>query len=130
MKGNEFFRRVANTSPFSKMHPRLAAFFKDYLSGEKVIPFNDRFVLNTHFPPYPSRAFENLAEHFSQLGQASTRQLFSVTLAITNRCNYNCWHCYNAGRSQQDLPLTTLQDVVSQIQQLGVVTVTLSGGEP
>lgn len=130
MKGDEFFRLVANKRPFSKMHPRLAAFFKEYLSNEKVVTFKKRFVLNTHFPPYPSRAFENLVKHFNQIAQQSTRRLFSVTLAVTNRCDYNCWHCYNAGRSQQDIPLSTLKEVVSQIQDLGAVKVTLSGGEP
>ena len=39
MKGNEFFTQVAARPPFSKMHPAVAAFFKDYLSNEKAITF-------------------------------------------------------------------------------------------
>jgi MoaA/NifB/PqqE/SkfB family radical SAM enzyme/SAM-dependent methyltransferase len=130
MKGDEFFTQVLSRPPFSKMHPKVASFFKDYLSKEKVIRFNEQFVLNTHFPPYPSRAFENFVEDFSLIGEASERRLFSVTLAVTNRCDYNCWHCYNAGRSQKDMPLAAIQQIAQKLQDLRVVNVTLTGGEP
>jgi uncharacterized radical SAM superfamily Fe-S cluster-containing enzyme len=130
MKGDVFFEQILSKSQFAKMHPKVASFFKDYLTNEKALNFNDRFVLNTHFPPYPSRAFENLVEHFSSIGDVSERHLFSVTLAVTNRCNYRCWHCYNAGRDQQDIPLSAHKELVTELQELGVVHVTLSGGEP
>jgi len=130
MKGDDFFRMVSKKPPFSRMHPRIAAFFKDYLSDEKVKSFNSRYVVNTHFPPYPSDAFDNLVEHFNQIGTIGERRLFSVTLAVTNRCNYNCWHCYNAGRSQDDIPLPVLKKIIQEIQDLGCVKMTLSGGEP
>lgn len=130
MKGDDFFRMVAAKAPFSRMHPTIAAFFKDYLSHEKVIRFNDRYVLNTHFPPYPSRAFETLVEHFNLIGDIVERRLFSVTLAVTNRCTYNCWHCYNSGRSRNEIPLSSLRELAVELQDLGAVTVTLTGGEP
>ncbi|MGA2093043.1 MAG: radical SAM protein, partial [Sedimentisphaerales bacterium] len=130
MRGDEFFTQLLVKPPFTKMHPKVAAFFKEYLANEKVIKFNDRFVVNTHFPPYPGRAFDNFAEHFSSIGEVTERRLYSVTLAVTNRCNYNCWHCYNAGRSQRDIPLSTLKQIAGQLQELGAVQVTLTGGEP
>ena len=130
MKGDQFFGSVAGRPPFSNLHPQLAAFFKDYLSNEKAIEFRGKWVVNTHFPPYPGRAFEKMVEQFNDIGDSARRQLFSVTLAVTNRCTYKCRHCYNAGRSERDLPLETLKHVSSQIQSLGAVVVTLSGGEP
>jgi MoaA/NifB/PqqE/SkfB family radical SAM enzyme/SAM-dependent methyltransferase len=130
MRGNEFFTQVLSKPPFSKMHPKIAAFFKEYLANEKVVKFNDHFVVNTHFPPYPGRAFGNFAEHFDSVGEVTQRRLYSVTLAVTNRCNYNCWHCYNAGRNQQDIALQTLKQLAGQLQELGAVQVTLTGGEP
>ncbi len=60
MRGDEFFARIATRPPFTKLHPSVAAFLKEYLSHEKAIRFGDRWVVNTHFPPYPSRAFETL----------------------------------------------------------------------
>jgi len=130
MRGDEFFVEAAQRPPFTKLHPKVAAFFKDYLSHEKVARFGDRFVVNTNFPPYPSRAFDNLAEGVRSLGDAQQRRLYSVTLAVTNRCTYRCWHCYNAGRSQVDLSFDTLKGLAAELQGLGAVMVTLTGGEP
>jgi len=130
MRGDEFFTQLLSKPPFSKMHPKVATFFKEYLANEKVVKFNDRFVVNTHFPPYPSRAFDNFAGHFSSIGEVAERRLYSVTLAVTNRCNYNCWHCYNAGRSQRDMPVSVLKDIVGELQEFGAVHITLTGGEP
>ncbi|MBI5244717.1 MAG: radical SAM protein [Elusimicrobia bacterium] len=131
MRGDEFFVRMAGKPPFSRLHPKMSAFFKDYLSHEKIIPFGDRFVLNTHFPPYPSRAFERFTEQFDAIGEAGeSRRLFSVTWAVSNRCGYRCWHCYNAGRSQQDVPLARMVELARELQELGAVMVTLTGGEP
>jgi MoaA/NifB/PqqE/SkfB family radical SAM enzyme/protein-L-isoaspartate O-methyltransferase len=130
MRGDELFAQISTRPPFTKLHPKVAAFFKGYLAGEKAVRFGERFVVNTNFPPYPSRAFEHLAEGFSRLGDAKERRLYSVTLAVTNRCFFNCWHCYNAGRSQVDLPLDLLARTAAELQGLGAVMVTLTGGEP
>ena len=109
LRGDEFFAEVSRRPPFTKLHPRVGAFLKSYLAKEKVIQWGDHSVVNTNFPPYPSPAFDQLAEQFGQLGDAATRRLYSVTLAVTNRCPFNCWHCYNAGRSQEDMPLAALR---------------------
>ena len=130
MKGDIFFEQFLNGSQLSKMHPKMALFFKDYFVNEKVILFNNRFVVNTHFPPYPSRAFDNLVEHFNMIGDITKRNLFSVTIAITNRCNYRCWHCYNAGRIKKNVPLSKLKELIVELQDLGVIHVTITGGEP
>ena len=130
MRGHEFLQLIASGPLASRMHPLLAGFLKDYLACEKVVRFGDQYVINTHFPPYPSRAFDNLIEHFTQVGDAQTRRLVSVTLAVTNRCHFHCWHCYNAGRSQQDAPLPSLRRVIGQLQQRHAAKVTLTGGEP
>jgi MoaA/NifB/PqqE/SkfB family radical SAM enzyme/SAM-dependent methyltransferase len=130
LRGDEFFTNVASRPPFTSLHPAVALFFKDYLSHEKAVTFQGRYVVNTHFPPFPSRAFDNLAAQFGALGDTAERALYSVTFAVTNRCGYKCWHCYNAGRSQNDLPLAKLREVARTLQELHAVRVTLSGGEP
>jgi MoaA/NifB/PqqE/SkfB family radical SAM enzyme/protein-L-isoaspartate O-methyltransferase len=130
MRGDQFFSQVAIRPPFTKLHPRVGEFLKNYFAKEKVISFGDRMVVNTNFPPYPSAAFDHLAQQFAELGDASTRSLYSVTLAVTNQCPFNCWHCYNAGRSQADIPLPHLKSLAAELQNLGAVMVTLTGGEP
>ena len=130
MRGDAFFAEVSRRPPFTKLHPRLAGFFKDYLSREKVIRFGGCSVVNTNLPPYPGGAFDSLVDQFGQLGQADRRRVYSVTLAVTNRCCFNCWHCYNAGRSQVDLPVETLTSLAAELQDMGAAMVTLTGGEP
>ncbi len=130
MRGDEFFRSLSTRPPFTKLHPRLAQFFKEYFAKEKAIAFGDRFVVNTHFPPYPSAAFDQLVSQFAGLGNAAERRLYSVTLAVTNRCPFHCWHCYNAGRSQAEVNTAGLSALAHQLQDLGAVMVTLTGGEP
>jgi len=130
MRGDEFFLRASKQPLFAKLHPRVAAFLKGYFAQEKVIPFGDRFVVNTNFPPYPSAAFNRMVGQFTPSDAAASRRLFSVTLAVTNRCPFNCWHCYNAGRSQTDVPLAVWKNLAGELQDLGAVMVTLTGGEP
>ena len=128
MKGDEFLAQVGARPPFSRMNPRIGAFFKEYLSNEKIVKFGEFHVLNTHFPPYPSPAFDNMVAHYNTIAETGKRSLFSVTFAVTNRCMYNCRHCYNAGRGQEDLDLKALGGIVSALQEMDVVHVTLSGG--
>lgn len=130
MKGDEFFAEISKRPPFTRLHPSVAGFFKDYLAKEKVIRFGETFVANTNLPPYPGGAFDGLVDQFAQLGDIEQRKLYSVTLAVTNRCPLNCWHCYNAGRSQVDLPFETVRRLVADLQSMGAVMVTLTGGEP
>ena len=130
MRGDAFFVELATRPPFTRLSPGVAAFFKEYLSHEKIIRFQGKYVVNTHFPPYPSAAFDNLVEQFGQLGDAQDRRLYSVTWAVTNRCTYRCWHCYNAGRSQEDLPIASIEKVAGELRGLSAVMVTLTGGEP
>jgi len=112
------------------MHPAAAGFFKDYLANQKVVQFGERCVVNTNLPPFPSGAFDGLVDQFTQLGDVEDRKLYSITLAVTNRCGLNCWHCYNAGRSQIDLPLEALGKLAGDLQSKGAVMITLTGGEP
>ena len=127
MRGDDFFLKMATRPPLTKLHPQVADFLKTYLQGEKAIPFGRHWVINTQFPPWPGRAFDNLIDHFLR---DDGRRLYSVTLAVTNRCPFSCWHCYNAGRSAEDIPLATLKRLAAKIQDLGAVIVTLTGGEP
>ena len=39
MRGDEFFLQLAKKPPFSKLHPDVGLFFKEYLAGEKIKAF-------------------------------------------------------------------------------------------
>jgi MoaA/NifB/PqqE/SkfB family radical SAM enzyme/ubiquinone/menaquinone biosynthesis C-methylase UbiE len=128
MTGTDYFVRIASRPPLNKVHPQVGSFFREYLKNEKAVEFDGRLVLNTHFPPFPGRAFDRMA---GQMIEApGERRLFSVTLAVTNRCPLKCGHCYNAGRSQSDIPLAQWCRLAARLQELGAVMITLTGGEP
>lgn len=128
MRGTDFFEKIASVPPLSGLHPKIGAFFKNYLAGEKAVRFGDKWVLNTQFPPFPSPAFNGLAAQL--LDTSGRNNLYSATIAVTNRCQFNCWHCYNAGRNQRDTPLKVWRGLAAGLQDHGAVMVDLTGGEP
>jgi MoaA/NifB/PqqE/SkfB family radical SAM enzyme len=54
-----------------------------------------------------------------------------VAISPTMRCNYNCVGCYSRGR-RTDNELTTdeLDNLLTEAEELGVLTVVVTGGEP
>ena len=80
MRGPDFFAQLSRQPPFSLMNPQVAGFFKDYLAQEKVVRFVDQYVLNTQFPPSPSTAFDNMANHFDQVNDFEGKSICGATI--------------------------------------------------
>ena len=61
-----------------------------------------------------------------------TRQAQGVMFELTYGCNLRCVHCYNPTHRALPQELTTAEvcSIVSQIADLGVMTISFSGGEP
>jgi radical SAM protein with 4Fe4S-binding SPASM domain len=61
-----------------------------------------------------------------------TRQAQGVMFELTYGCNLRCVHCYNPTHRAlpQELTTTEVCSIVSQIADLGVMTISFSGGEP
>lgn len=56
-----------------------------------------------------------------------------VNWMITEKCNYNCLHCFNAAdnsRSFGEWSLEEAEDFIEQLQNCGVQSVMITGGEP
>ena len=126
--GAVLFQEIASHPLLAELSQDVRESLRDYFASEKATLFGSRWVINTHFPPYPSRAIEGLAAQLLPTG--SRPRLYSVTWAVTNRCGFACWHCYNAGRSQRDLGLSEMTRVATTLQDAGACMVTLGGGEP
>lgn len=60
---------------------------------------------------------------------ANINYFCEVAFEITSICNFNCIHCYNDQRSS-DLEVKELYKTIDILKQLGVIYVTLTGGEP
>ena len=59
--------------------------------------------------------------------------LFSIHIDVTNQCNLRCIHCYhpfNEYTFSNNLTLNEIKKVVDEAYSLGVLRVTISGGEP
>lgn len=129
MHTNEIFlMEFAKQVDMRVFTPSLYRFFVDYLSIEKVRPYNGQYVINTFIPPFPSAAFDRFMATFFAEDKPSAIQ--AVDLAVTNACIFNCWHCYNAGRSIADLSTETLVRLVEDLQNLGAIVINFTGGEP
>ncbi len=102
----------------------------------KLVQFGDMYFSSLTAPHHPSAAFDRmLANGGLNVGAAGTslkRQIDTVLLAITRRCDLHCQHCYerhNIGPGDE-VPLARLKQVVAQLQRYGVSTIALTGGEP
>lgn len=56
----------------------------------------------------------------------------TVTISLTNQCNYRCPHCsVNGGEKCSDeLNLNEIENLLNQLKKIGVKKIELSGGEP
>lgn len=55
-----------------------------------------------------------------------------VQWSITGRCNYNCRHCFMSAPDYrgEDLTLEECKRIVDQLEENGILSVSLTGGEP
>jgi radical SAM protein with 4Fe4S-binding SPASM domain len=80
----------------------------------------------------PPRKIKVNPEHYKRFSIPFLSAPASIDFFITSRCNLSCAHCF-ANRSQQektDLPLKDIDSVLNQLEQMGVLEVRITGGEP
>ena len=60
------------------------------------------------------------------------RFIRTVHWSITGKCNYRCKHCYMSAPEAKfgELPHDTVMDIIEQMADCGVISVSLTGGEP
>jgi len=90
----------------------------------------DPKTVKTDFTPPIQRAKkstqEYLEEHFKD-----NPHLMSLQIELTSRCNERCVHCYIPHDQKiNDIEPELFYDILEQCRDMGVLTVTLSGGEP
>ncbi|HPD60977.1 MAG TPA: hypothetical protein PKV48_04350, partial [Thermodesulfobacteriota bacterium] len=55
---------------------------------------------------------------------------FSVVFEITDRCNLKCLHCYQENGGKEELNFHEIKVILDDLEKLGTLKVTLTGGEP
>lgn len=61
-----------------------------------------------------------------------TSNFLLATIEITSRCNYRCQHCGNDSglKKKNELSLGEIKRLIIEMEKLGVLKLTLTGGEP
>jgi sulfatase maturation enzyme AslB (radical SAM superfamily) len=74
----------------------------------------------------PKTTQDYLNEHFKD-----SPHLTSLQIELTSRCNERCVHCYIPHENKtNDIEPELFYDVLEQAAKMGVLSLTLSGGEP
>lgn len=87
----------------------------------------------------PNSAFRDITEFslparkLSWEGPNTTHRLNHIFLELTRKCNERCVHCYIPALHKDrgvDMPFEDAKRYISQASEMGVLAVTLTGGEP
>jgi radical SAM protein with 4Fe4S-binding SPASM domain len=87
-------------------------------------------TINNDFTPPVLRAKEStqdfLERHFNR-----NPRLMAFQIELTSRCNERCVHCYIPHEKKNaDIEREVFYDVLEQLKDIGILSLTLSGGEP
>jgi cyclic pyranopterin phosphate synthase len=60
------------------------------------------------------------------------REVTSLRLSVTQKCNLNCFYCHNEGQERSDLEMTAdeIEAIAKAASSLGIKKLKLTGGEP
>ena len=63
--------------------------------------------------------------------QYDSRFIRQIHWLLTGRCNYRCRHCYMSAAkcTDEDLPFEIIKNIICQMEECGILNVSLSGGE-
>jgi len=116
-----------------KFYPDFPEEFKAYLveklRWEKLGWFQGRVIINSYFPPIPSKAVNSVAKAWRS-GMEGRFVPEVATVAVTNKCPYNCLYCSVPDKTVSDMPMDLLNSVIKQLQNMGSYHISLTGGEP
>jgi len=96
---------------------------------EKLSLHDGKFVISSDLPPFPSGAFDRLIEALHSTREQEVIPIYA-SFSITNKCMYNCWHCYINSLKEEDMPTEDAIKILYKLQELGISVIAFTGGEP
>lgn len=79
----------------------------------------------SYIPKMPTKQAGNfLVNRATATGIPST-----ITMMVTDRCNYSCSHCYQEHGEEEELTTEEIFDYLQQFADVGVLFITFMGGE-
>jgi MoaA/NifB/PqqE/SkfB family radical SAM enzyme len=102
------------------------------LRYRRSVRFGDQVILDSTFPPYPSRALDKRLYNYINNLDLTELPTGIVSISTTNCCPYSCAFCSTDARKDTDgdLDEELLKRTISQVESVGVPTIILHGGEP
>ncbi len=108
------------------------------LKGERVVKYEDKYVISTFLPPMPSQAFiQNLKATpspeniFTQQIYAKRSAPISMYLCLTHKCPNDCVYCSAKNRdNERELTTDEWIKVINDLQDMKTPIIGLTGGEP
>jgi len=107
--------------------PSINGFLCGYLRKFTPVEVGGRIFVHSHLPPLNSLAYKRFVEEHLLSASAGPSH---AQIGVTNACPQNCAYCYNKGRAGVPLDTHAILDTVSQLQEMGVFWIGLTGGEP
>ncbi|MFH2021311.1 MAG: radical SAM protein [archaeon] len=107
--------------------------YRTYVNHEKVIAWVDGCpVFTTFSPPALSIVQANMEARNAISRMQNRKHPNMVNIAVTDKCNCDCIHCSFTSMKKKRKILSTadFKKVIKDSQDLGVSTITFSGGEP
>ncbi|KAB3538529.1 radical SAM protein [Alkaliphilus pronyensis] len=109
-----------------------------FLEGEKVIKFEDKYIISTFIPPFPSKAFIQNAKAVNNPEDIFTQQIYgkrsapiSIYLCLTHKCPNRCIYCSSKNRlNEEELTTNEWINVINDLQDMKTPIIGLTGGEP
>ena len=98
------------------------------LSHNKVVRINGTHKFQIYLPAFPSPAFFHSLQKYDPA--TPNPGPITVVLSMTKACSYKCPHCYQRLDQGREVEMALLIDVVHQMQDMGVSTFDIEGGEP
>lgn len=111
---------------------------KGMLRGEKILKFEDKYVISAFLPLFPSEAFNSNLMAVDEKKDIFTQQIYakrsapiSMYLCLTNKCPNSCIYCSAKNRvNEEELTTEEWINTIKDIQDMGTSIIGLTGGEP
>ena len=130
-KNNAFRARLKGRWPWQAV--LLVKLYFAYFSRMRaVLAAAENNVYSQYVPPIPGPAHARQLETFINRWVYKIRRPMAVTIAVTDRCQLDCFHCSAVARDscRSELADRDIRKIVEESLDLGVSCVTFTGGEP
>lgn len=130
-KGDRFATRLRGNRSWKTF--LLVKLYFAYFSGMKsLLSDAETATYSLYVPPIPGPAHARQLETFINRWVYGLRRPMAVTIAVTDRCQLDCFHCSAVGRDKRQAEMSgeDIKRIVGESLDLGVSCVTFTGGEP